>query len=206
MDNWQTNGVTATGDPGDGDTANGGNCSAQIDSVGCDLNNEAQMTANNYHVHAFLGIWANGKQYAIPDAIGMQNPTDNGNAIGAFTAAYDIHTHDASGIIHVEDPKVAGTFRTIPASSEPRFNLKTLLDIWGVSLSSSGFAKFSGQTSIYMGTVSGTNPATGDDLVTSYTLNNSAPQSILLAHHVAIWIIIGPPPATLPEIDFGIED
>jgi len=199
-DNWQTNGVAVSGDPGDGDTATGGNCSAAIDNVGCDLNSEAQMTSANYHVHAFVGIWANGQQYAVPDAIGMEGPVDNGGAIGTFTAAYDLHTHDASGIVHIEDPNAPASLST----TYPQFNLQTLLDIWGQSYNASGFAGFSGATSVYVGDFS-TKDSGGRDLVTSYTLNTGALSNVLLQHHRAIWIVVGTPPATLPEIGFGIS-
>lgn len=199
-DNWQTNGVTVSGDAGDGDTASGGNCSAAIDGVGCDLNSEAQMTSANYHVHAFLGIWANGQAYAVPDGIGMQGAVDNGGAIGSFTAAYDIHTHDASGVIHIEDPNAPASLST----TYPQFNLQTLLDIWGQPYNASGFAGFSGATSVYVGDFS-SKDASGRDLVTSYTLYTGALSSLQLQHHRAIWIVVGTPPATLPEIGFGIS-
>lgn len=199
-DNWQTNGVTVSGDPGDGDTASGGNCSAAIDSVGCDLNSESQMTSANYHVHAFLGIWANGQQYAVPDGIGMQGAVDNGGAIGAFTGAYDLHTHDASGIVHIEDPNAPASLST----TYPQFNLQTLLDIWGQTYNASGFAGFSGATSVYVGDFS-TKDSGGRDLVTSYTLYTDSLSNLVLQHHRAIWIVVGTPPATLPEIGFGIS-
>lgn len=199
-DNWQTNGVTVSGDAADGDTASGGNCSAAIDGVGCDLNSESQMTSANYHVHAFVGIWANGQEYALPDGIGMQGAVDNGGAIGSFTAAYDIHTHDASGVVHLEDPNEPASLST----TYPQFNLQTLLDIWGQTYNASGFAGFSGATSVYVGDFS-SKDASGRDLVTSYTLYTGALSSLQLQHHRAIWIIVGTPPATLPEIGFGIS-
>jgi hypothetical protein len=70
-----------------------------------------------------------------------------------------------------------------------------------------GLAGASGPPAIYVGTPSTKNPATGDDLVTSFSLNAGSPASILLSHHVAIWLVYGTPPAAgLPQVDFGLSN
>jgi hypothetical protein len=65
-----------------------------------------------------------------------------------------------------------------------------------------------GIPAIYVGQPNNTkNPATGDDLVTSYALTTASPTNVLLAHHNAIWLIYGAPPAGgVPQIDFGISN
>ncbi len=200
-DDWQMTGVTAPGEPGDGDVVNNVGSGQSTDNLSaCALSSESQMTSNNYHVHAFVGIYVNGVEYAVPDAIGMAAPS--GEPITAFSCAYSIHTHSASGVIHVEDPSITGTF----ANTQPpaQYNLQTLMDIWGQNLS--GLAGGSGMPAIYVGTPS-TRTSTGEDLVTSYSLVTDAPGSVLLAHHAAIWLIYGTPPATgVPQIAFGISN
>jgi hypothetical protein len=69
----------------------------------------------DYHIHAHVSIYINGKQVQIPSQVGI--PTDG-------TCLYWLHTHDASGVIHIEAP--AGR----------NFTLGTFLDIWGQQFSS----------------------------------------------------------------------
>ena len=202
-DNWQTNGAT-TSDPGDGDTATGANGSNTIDGLGCSLSSE-QMAGGGYHVHSFVGIMVNGTEYAIPDAIGMNQPTSD-EPITNFTCAYSIHTHGASGIVHVEDPTMAQNYSATPA----QYNLQSLFDIWGQSLAALPINGISAAPQIYVGTPSGKRSCScaqnGDDLVNSYTLYTGSPTSLLLTHHTAIWLVYGTPPsAGLPQIDFGIS-
>ena len=63
------------------------------------------------HTHEHLDIFVAGQQVAVPSDIGINNAA-------RFTAP--IHTHDETGIIHVESP----TSRT--------FDLGQFFDIWGV--------------------------------------------------------------------------
>jgi hypothetical protein len=216
-DNWQKNGASSS-DPGDGDIAGGFATStgkSSYDGVNCNLGSEAMLTSTSYHVHSFLGIFVNGVQYAIPDAIGMQNPTSD-EPVSNFSAACYIHTHAPSGIIHVEDPSQTNAF----TKEYAQYNLQSLLDLWGqgsVANIATATAAFSGPVSIYVGTPCGgttvgcanpqKNPSTNEELVTSYTLQTGAPSTIELGHHVAIWIVVGSMPAAgLPGIDFGISN
>lgn len=223
-DNWQTNGVTdPAGGAGDGDLAGGYTSSntGPIDNVACNLPGEP--SSNQYHVHSFLGIFVNGTQYAIPDAIGMLNPSGDGAGATqpypneAFSNACTIHTHSTSGIIHIEDTAATQSYTSQPA----QYNLQSLLDIWGQNsfsnIAAAAASGFSGPVSIYVGTPCPNNtvgcsspqknPKTGDDLVSTYTLETGAPSSILLGHHVAIWVVVGSMPAGgLPAIDFGISN
>jgi len=72
------------------------------------------MSANLHH-HDLLQIFVHGKSVEVPRSVGI-NPT-----AGFLTS---LHTHDSSGIIHVESP----TFRD--------FNLGEFFDVWGVKLTS----------------------------------------------------------------------
>jgi hypothetical protein len=72
-----------------------------------------QSGSETYHIHALLRVYINGKQEPIPANIGI-DPS------GQFLAA--LHTHDTSGIIHMESD-----------NSYP-FKLGQFFDIWGVKL------------------------------------------------------------------------
>ncbi len=65
------------------------------------------------HVHAHLDVAADGRVPYVPPGIGI-------DAQGRFIA--ELHTHDASGIIHVESP-----------STRP-FTLGQFFDVWGLRL------------------------------------------------------------------------
>lgn len=197
-DNWQTNGTTAGSDTGDGDTSTGGTGSNTVDGVSCSLPN-GEATGTYYHKHVFVGIYVNGTAYAMPDAVGMQNP-DSNEPILTFQCAYNIHTHADSGIVHIEDPSMAAN-----ASAPSQYNLQTLMDIWGQSLSALPISGVAGLPAIYVGTPSGKD-ASGNDLVNSYSLFTGAPSSLLFTSHTAIWLIYGTPPAAgVPQVGFGIE-
>jgi hypothetical protein len=63
------------------------------------------------HIHPWLQIIINGKNVTIPAGIGIKNPvqiaTYNGEpefSGGASTCYEPVHTHDDSGLIHIESP------------------------------------------------------------------------------------------------------
>jgi len=72
------------------------------------------------HVHPHLAIFYNGKQIQVPQFIGFA-PSLAGSCL------YWIHTHDASGVIHIEAPDLS------PPQGGP-FTLGMLFDIWGQPL------------------------------------------------------------------------
>lgn len=203
-DNWQSAGS------GDGDTATGGQGpigGGTIDGqYNCVIGQEPAASPVTYHVHAFVGIMVNGKEMAMPDGVGIVG-ADSNEPILTFQCAYNIHTHGASGIIHMEDPSLSGTWNSKPATAAPaKYNLQALLDIWGQS--ATGLAGGSGLPAVYVGDIDGTkNPATNDDLVNKFTLSTAPLSTILLQHHRAIWLVYGTPPAAgLPQVDFGVSD
>jgi hypothetical protein len=67
------------------------------------------------HIHEHLDVVVNGKLYRVPALIGINVPQ-------RFIA--ELHTHDQSGIVHVESP----TVRT--------FTLGNFFDVWGLRFSS----------------------------------------------------------------------
>jgi len=130
-----------------GDTPNGG----QGQAVG-DINCET-MAQLAYHIHAHLSLIVNGEQLAIPLGIGTVNPQVQDDFVTAASCFYWLHTHDASGIVHIE-----------PSVNEP-LTLGQFFDIWGQPLTSTSVAGFSGPVTVF---VDGA-PYTGDPRAISFT-------------------------------------
>jgi hypothetical protein len=63
------------------------------------------------HLHQHLDIFVNGKLIPVPSGIGVNQ------SVGFIS---DIHTHDNTGVIHVESPRIQ------------TFTLGQFFDIWGV--------------------------------------------------------------------------
>ena len=55
----------------------------------------------NYHIHAHLTLYKNGKPVPLPADVGIPYSQAIG---GQHYCLYWLHTHDASGVIHIESP------------------------------------------------------------------------------------------------------
>ncbi|MCA1595203.1 MAG: hypothetical protein LC772_02080 [Chloroflexi bacterium] len=117
----------------------------------------------NYHIHAHVSLFVNGQQDAIPAQIGITS-----------ACLYYLHTHDASGIVHVE------------ATQPQTFTLGQFFQIWGEPLSTTDVAGFTGPVTVYVNGV----PYTGD------------PNAVTLAAHEEITLeggtIVAPPTYSWP--------
>jgi hypothetical protein len=134
-----------------------------VDGIPCE--SSEQLT---YHVHAHLTIVANGQVVPVPAYTGI---VDN-------HCIYWLHTHDTSGVVHIEAP------------SQRAFTLGQFFDVWGQPLSASqvlGF-KADGQHSVQF-FVDG-QPYNGD------------PRQIPLGAHTLITIEYGPPFPMPPSFTF----
>lgn len=136
-----------------------------IAGIGC---NYGEQTT--YHVHAHLTMLNAGKQVALPAFIGFNYDHD---------CLYWTHTHDASGIIHVEAPntiypKLGGVF-----------------DVWGKPLSRSR-----------MGTVS-VKPGQSMKVYVNQKPYSGNPRNIVLSQHTDITIEVGPPFSAPQKFDFA---
>ncbi len=102
--------VCGGGGSGGGASTNGTAASAApvIDGIPC---NTTEQLA--YHVHAHLTIFVNGEQVTVPAYTGIDV---------ANQCIYWLHTHDNTGVIHVEAP------------TERQFTLGQLFAIWGKDL------------------------------------------------------------------------
>jgi hypothetical protein len=77
--------------------------------------NALSQEALAYHIHQHLDIYLNGKPIAVPALIGIND--------GAYLT--ELHTHDASGIIHVESE-----------SADKNYTLGSFFAEWGIHLNS----------------------------------------------------------------------
>ena len=145
------------------------NAALPIDGIKCEA-----MEENGFHIHAKLAIFINGKNHTVPALIGITN-----------YCFYWLHTHDQSGIIHIESP------------THRNFTLGNFFDIWKQKLSND---------QILNHTASASNP------LTVYVNGTQIPKSTIyrdipLHAHDVISIIYGTPPKVIPsKADFKAVD
>lgn len=80
-----------------------------------------------FHIHAHLAVFVNGRRRTIPYGIGVVPPlrlkaTADGPFVADGAAFYWLHTHDTSGVIHVESPVLRS------------YTLGEFFDIWSEPL------------------------------------------------------------------------
>ncbi|HET7553385.1 MAG TPA: hypothetical protein VFK04_18975 [Gemmatimonadaceae bacterium] len=115
----------------DGNTDQGGQ-GDPVDGIECGNG----MEGPSYHIHVHLSLYVNGEQLAIPKAIGVMDPQLAGDFVISGSCFYWVHTHDATGIIHVEPP------------TQIEVTLGELFDLWGEPLSRTGVAGFDGAVTV----------------------------------------------------------
>lgn len=132
-----------------------------------------------FHVHAHLQIYVDGQQRGVPEGIGVVPPlqveqTTQGPFVVGGAGIYWLHTHDSSGVIHVESPV------------QRPFDLGELFDLWGQPLGPDQVGPARGPvTALVDGAV-----VTGD------------PRDIPLSAHAVVQLDVGTPvpfqPYTFP--------
>ena len=80
-----------------------------------------------FHVHVHLQIYVNGEQRTLPAGIGILAPrrtrrTVDGPFVVGGAALYWVHTHDETGVVHIESPV------------QREFTLGDFFGIWGQPL------------------------------------------------------------------------
>ncbi|HKW44874.1 MAG TPA: hypothetical protein VJN22_04395 [Candidatus Eremiobacteraceae bacterium] len=126
----------------EGDTQTGGQ-GQQVDGINC-----RKALNSTFHHHVHLSLFVNGVQYAIPRGTGIKNP-GKGNFIYHGDCFYFLHTHDATGIIHMEPPKAM------------TFGLHQYFDEWGMQLSTTNVAGYQGAVTVFVnGTQENVDPNT----------------------------------------------
>ena len=144
-----------------------------------------------YHVHAHLDVFIDGKHILVPAGIGIDltNPgvhrftTGGMPSYGGITVPCDkpcispLHTHDVGGIIHTE------------SSTHKDNTLGQLFTEWGVPLDANCFATYCKPAKSVAVYVDG-RKFTGD------------PRAIPLSDRKEIAIVVGNPPAQIPNTAF----
>ena len=118
----------------------------------------------DYHVHQHLDIFVNGKKIHVPAYVGIND--------GAFIT--QLHTHDASGIIHVE------------AGKKFPYTLGQFFGVWGVRLSKSCIGAYCSKPGSPLKFYVDGKPYLDD------------PNNLVLKNHQEIAIVYGKPPKRIP--------
>ncbi|SRR5579875_26627 len=86
------------------------NTFAAIDGIPCETREYGV-----FHIHAHLDVFVNGQPLTVPQFIGIMTGGPQSQQVSCL---YWLHTHDDSGVIHIEAPE------------EKNFTLGQFLDIW----------------------------------------------------------------------------
>jgi len=166
-----------------GDTASGGQ-GAPVDGIPCD------EAPSHFHIHAHISLFHNGTQIAIPLALGIMNPVIGAGGVLATSGSclYHLHTHDRTGLIHIENPIVA------------TFTLGEVFDIWGEPLTRSNIAGFTGPVLVYVATCAPGFPFICDAPV----LYSGDPRAIVLSQHGQITLEVGGPYVWPPYYEWHV--
>ncbi len=127
------------------------------------------IESTTYHVHSHLDVFVDGKNQTVPAQIGI---------LTSPNCLYWLHTHDATGTIHVEAPQ------------QKQFTLGQFMDIWQKTAPSS---------KSFFNSVSG-------KPIKAYVNGTEVPgnyRSIELQSREQIVLAYGTPPAVIPPHDFG---
>jgi hypothetical protein len=125
----------------------------------------SELTAEGVkiHIHQHLDIFVNGKKESVPAQIGIFD--------GQFLT--ELHTHDTTGVMHVESDKVRD------------FSLGEFFGVWGLRLTNSCIGGYCRPKTPWKLYVNGA-PYSGD------------PSKIVLIKHQEFAFVIGKPPKKIP--------
>jgi len=197
------NGLDNQFNPTVADTSTGGHgpANSTFDGVPCDVS-----MSRNYHVHVFVGLYVNGTEYAIPRGVGVAEPQAPNQTpiLYATNCFYSTHTHDSTGILHIEDYN-NGTLEK-PATST-KYTIGQVFAVWGIKVTKTQFGQFTGNVRVF---TSGAryryiDPKNGGTVPESDLRQwTGAASGIPLYNHMVIWYLVGPNyPASLPSINFA---
>lgn len=154
---------STTSKPGAQHPATGTNTHAAtgqvVDGISC-MTSEGSVQ----HYHAQVYVYVNGQNQPVPAEIGIPNNQ----------CLYALHTHDASGIIHIESP------------DNSSYVLGNLFDIWGQPLSTTNFMGHQ---------VSGSNKLVIDvyDANGKMTVYTGNPLDLKLQAHQTVYLLYNSP-------------
>lgn len=115
------------------DSASGGR-GQPVDGIPCQTSEGVAM-----HVHSHLAILVNGSPVQVPQYIGFAVDPSNPNG----SCLYWLHTHDASGVIHIEAGDVS-------APNGGPFTLGNFFHIWGQPLQPDQVGPFKGKVTAFV--------------------------------------------------------
>ena len=139
---------------------------AVINDIKCDKTEHF-----NFHYHAHLNIFIKGFSYLVSANIGNNLPD----------CIYWLHTHDTSGIIHVESPE------------NKTFTVGQFFDIWGKKFDNSQILNF---------TVNKSENSTLAVHINGTLVHDIQYRSIPIKDHEDIVIVYGKPPKDLGAYSF----
>ncbi|MGB9003838.1 MAG: hypothetical protein WCC52_08540 [Nitrosotalea sp.] len=84
---------------------------AAIDGIPCET-----QEYTTFHIHTHLDVFVSGQHVTVPQYVGIMSNEDPNNP--QFVCLYWLHTHDNTGIMHIESPQ------------QTNFSLAQFLDIW----------------------------------------------------------------------------
>jgi len=107
---------------------------------GVQSNNMEQVL---FHVHAHLAMYINGQQKVVPYGVGIVPPyqlqgTAGGEFVAGGTKYYWLHTHDETGVIHIESPV------------QRTYTLGMFFDIWKQQLSATQIGPYTGAVTAFV--------------------------------------------------------
>ena len=115
----------------EGDTSTGGQGQI-VNGIPCQ-----KSLSPTFHHHVHLSLFVNGVQIAIPRGTGMKDP-DKNHYIYHAACFYWLHTHDETGIIHMEAP------------TSRFYVLHDYFYEWGEPLSTNNVAGYTGTQTIFI--------------------------------------------------------
>jgi hypothetical protein len=138
--------------------------SPSIDGIQCNT-----MEHFTLHIHTHLDIFINGKPFTVPSQIGIKPQA---------RCLYWLHTHDNSGVIHIESPQ------------KKEFTLGQFFDIWNEKFSNSQILNY---------TVSGNSNSVLSVYVNGHKVTDMNYRDVKLNAHDEISIVYSNPPSTIPS-------
>jgi hypothetical protein len=129
---------------------------ATVNGVSCLVN-------ENFHQHSLVSIYKDGVRLGLPDNIGRSG------------CAWELHTHDVTGVVHIETD--------VPK----KFTLGQFFSLWNQPLGANGTAGLGSPVRFYL---------IENERLTRYA---GDPAALELVAHREIVIIAGAAPAVLPK-------
>jgi hypothetical protein len=140
----------------------------RLDAIGLPALSQEALA---FHIHMLLQVYVDGKPVAVPQGIGINNV---GAPADQFITV--LHTHDPTGVIHVESP------------TQTNYTLGEFFNVWGVPFSSSQLGAYSNSGDTQIRVFLNGKPYTADptglllkqheDIVVTYGTEKQLPKPI----------------------------